>query len=117
MAKKNAGETAPVAKQYEKWVYPFPIQDLSKPEVRKKRDGGDYTTNWLTFWPNQEPREDLDVLIAGCGSNAAARYAFNKYDRAVRSPVCRKASTGMPGSSCSSPSLASSVGATFTRAP
>lgn len=74
---KNAGETAPVAKQYEKWVYPFPIPDLSAAAVRKNRDGGDFERNWFVYWPNQEPREDLDVLIAGCGSNAAARYAFN----------------------------------------
>ncbi len=68
---------AAVAQQYEKWVYPFPIQDLSTPEVRAKWDGGDYERNWLTFFPNKEFRNDIDVLVAGCGSNAAARYAFN----------------------------------------
>ncbi len=73
----SAPDAGPVAKQYEKWVYPFPIQDLSAPELRERRDGGDYTHNWYTYWPNREPREDLDVLVAGCGSNAAARYAYN----------------------------------------
>lgn len=72
-----ATENNVVARQYEKWMYPFPIPDLSAPEVRGKRDGGDFLRNYHTFWPDQEPREDLDVLIAGCGSNAAARYAFN----------------------------------------
>lgn len=71
-----AGENAPIASQYEKWVYPFPIMDLAAPENRA-RDGGDYTLNFYTYWPDQEKREDLDVLIAGCGSNSAARYAFN----------------------------------------
>jgi SAM-dependent methyltransferase len=45
--------------------------------VRARRDGGDFERNWYTFWPDRAPREDLDVLVAGCGSNAAARYAFN----------------------------------------
>jgi SAM-dependent methyltransferase len=73
----SAGENSAVARQYEKWVYPFPIADLSAPEVRGKRDGGDFGRNWYTYWPDRPPREDLEVLIAGCGSNAAARYAFN----------------------------------------
>jgi SAM-dependent methyltransferase len=74
---KSANENSAVARQYEKWVYPFPIADLDAPEIRNKRDGGDFARNWHTFWPDQPPREDLDVLVAGCGSNAAARYAFN----------------------------------------
>lgn len=73
----SAPDHGHVAKQYEKWVYPFPIQDLSAPDLKAKRDGGDYTNNYFTYWPDQEPRDDLDVLIAGCGSNAAARYAYN----------------------------------------
>lgn len=85
MAKATRSKTAPVtsaadnqvARQYEKWVYPLPIQDLSTPEARKMRDGGDFERNFYSYWPDQEKREDLDVLIAGCGSNAAARYAFH----------------------------------------
>ncbi len=68
---------AHVAKQYENWIYPAPIMDLNAPEHKSRRDGGDFERNWFTFWPNEAPREDLDVLVAGCGSNAAARYAFN----------------------------------------
>lgn len=70
-------ENGHVAKQYENWVYPFPIMDLSTPESRRKKDGGDFAVNFHTYWPDQSPREDIDVLVAGCGSNAAARYAFN----------------------------------------
>ena len=58
-------------------MYPFPIPDLDAPDVRTRRDGGDFERNWYTFWPDRPYREDLDVLVAGCGSNAAARYAFN----------------------------------------
>jgi SAM-dependent methyltransferase len=67
----------PVAGQYEKWVYPQPIMNLSDPEVRGMRDSGDPGQNFHTYWPDQPYRDDLDILIAGCGSNAAARYAFN----------------------------------------
>lgn len=74
---ESATESGAVASQYEKWVYPFPIADLDAPDVRARRDGGDFERNWYTFWPDRAPREDLDVLVAGCGSNAAARYAFN----------------------------------------
>ena len=74
---KSATELGAVAGQYEKWVYPFPIPDLDAPDVRTRRDGGDFERNWYTFWPDRPYREDLDVLVAGCGSNAAARYAFN----------------------------------------
>ncbi len=66
-----------VASQYEKWVYPFPIQDLSAPEHRHRRDGADPSTRFWSYWPCEEFRDDMDILIAGCGSNAAARYAYN----------------------------------------
>src|SRR5215831_16741964 len=66
-----------VAQQYEKWVYPLPIMDLSVPEVRRMQDSGNPKSNFYTFWPSQPYRDDLNILIAGCGSNAAARYAFN----------------------------------------
>jgi SAM-dependent methyltransferase len=48
---------------------------------RPRRPGRPQQTGWrrfrAQFWPDRPPREDLDVLVAGCGSNAAARYAFN----------------------------------------
>src|SRR5215813_14575078 len=73
----SPGAPSPVAQQYTKWVYPKPIMDLSAPELQGIRDGGDPENNFYTYWPNQDYRDDLDILIAGCGSNAAARYALN----------------------------------------
>src|SRR5262245_9989342 len=72
-----SSDNSAVAGQYEKWVYPFPIVDLAAPEIRSRRDGADFERNWHTFWPDRPYGEDLDVLVAGCGSNASARYAFN----------------------------------------
>jgi SAM-dependent methyltransferase len=64
-----------VSTQYARWMYPEPIQDLP---------------SWLTgnwqwfdpshaqemFWPDRTARPDLDILVAGCGTNQAAVLAF-----------------------------------------
>jgi len=66
-----------VMRQYEKWVYPQPIMDLAAPEQQGRWDGGDPTKRYHTYWPHRDFRDDLNILVAGCGSNAAARYAFH----------------------------------------
>ena len=64
-----------VSRQYERWTYPAPIQDL---EAWLKN-------NWQRFdpshahrilWPDREYKPDLDILIAGCGTNQAAVFAY-----------------------------------------
>ncbi len=64
-----------VARQYERWAYPQPIDDLATW----------IDSNWEWFdpvhahriqWPDRDYRPDLDVLIAGCGTNQAAVFAF-----------------------------------------
>jgi hypothetical protein len=61
--------------QYEKWVYPEPIFDLP----------GWMANNWQWFdpriaskmsWPDRNEASDLDILIAGCGTNQAAVFAY-----------------------------------------
>jgi SAM-dependent methyltransferase len=63
-----------VSGQYRTWVYPEPIVDLP----------GWLAGNWQwfdpshahrMFWPDREARPDLDILIAGCGTNQAAVFA------------------------------------------
>ncbi len=67
----------PVQAQYEKWVYPRPVMDLTADEYDARRDLADPQGNWHTYWPSEPFRDDIDILIAGCGANAAARYAFH----------------------------------------
>jgi SAM-dependent methyltransferase len=64
-----------VTHQYERWRYPQPIQDLD----------GWAPNNWewfdplhahRTLWPDREYKPDLDILIAGCGTNQAAVFAY-----------------------------------------
>jgi len=71
-----------VSHQYEKYRYPEPIQDL---EAWSE-------SNWQWFdpshahpvlWPDREYKHDVDILIAGCGTNQAAVFAFNNRDAKV----------------------------------
>ncbi|MDR3658769.1 MAG: class I SAM-dependent methyltransferase [Mycobacterium sp.] len=64
-----------VSRQYERWRYPPPIQDVE----------AWLADNWQWFdpvhahrmlWPDREYRPDLDILIAGCGTNQAAIFAY-----------------------------------------
>jgi SAM-dependent methyltransferase len=64
-----------VVRQYERWRYPQPIEDL----------GGWIQNHWEWFdpshahrvlWPDRAYRPGLDILIAGCGTNQAAVFAF-----------------------------------------
>jgi SAM-dependent methyltransferase len=65
-----------VSRQYERWRYPRPIHDLE----------GWVDGNWEWFdpvhahrilWPDREYKADLDILIAGCGTNQAAIFAYS----------------------------------------
>jgi SAM-dependent methyltransferase len=65
-----------VSRQYERWRYPPPVEDLTAWSA----------TNWdwfdpvhahRVFWPDRDYRPDLDILIAGCGTNQAAVFAFS----------------------------------------
>jgi SAM-dependent methyltransferase len=67
----------PVAQQYERWAYPTPCQDLStlsfdSPNVRFQN----FRKLSPLFWPERPYREDVDILVAGCGTVAAAGYAY-----------------------------------------
>lgn len=64
-----------VSRQYERWRYPQPIQDLDALP--------DSIWHWFDpsrfhriLWPDREYKPDLDILIAGCGTNQAAVFAY-----------------------------------------
>jgi SAM-dependent methyltransferase len=80
-----------VSRQYDRWQYPPPIDDL---EIYSQN-------NWEWFdpfrahrvlWPDRDYRADLDILIAGCGANQAAVFAFtNRAAKVVAIDVSRSA--------------------------
>ncbi len=65
-----------VQNQYTKWVYPEPIQDLVLAIQNGYWEIGDPELYWPIFWPRRRDSNDLDILIAGCGTNQAAYYAY-----------------------------------------
>jgi SAM-dependent methyltransferase len=65
-----------VIRQYERWSYPHPINDLVQ-WTEANWEWFDPTHAHRIFWPDQEYRPDLDILIAGCGTNQAAVFAYN----------------------------------------
>ena len=71
-----------INRQYERWTYPEPIHDLP----------AWLETNWQWFdpshahpilWPDGSYRPDIDILIAGCGTNQAAMFAYTNPDARV----------------------------------
>lgn len=71
-----------VAQQYERWVYPEPITDL--------RAWLEHNWQWFDprhahplFWPDRPYRSDISILIAGCGTNQAAVFAYTNPEARV----------------------------------
>jgi SAM-dependent methyltransferase len=64
-----------VSSQYERWVYPEPIVDLPA-WVETLWQWPDPSHSHRLFWPSRETADDLDILVAGCGTNQAAILAY-----------------------------------------
>jgi SAM-dependent methyltransferase len=57
--------------------YPPPAEDLN--EYRRKwQDEGRRLADFYLHWPRRLYREDLRVLVAGCGTSQAARHALRR---------------------------------------
>jgi hypothetical protein len=64
-----------VARQYEAWVYPQPVLDLAE-FLATKFDLTDPAYFRRKLWPRKIESDNLNILVAGCGTNQAALYAF-----------------------------------------
>ena len=64
-----------VAQQYEKWQYPEPIQNLET-WLSNNWQWFDPSHSHRVLWPDRPHQPDLDILIAGCGTNQAAVFAY-----------------------------------------
>jgi SAM-dependent methyltransferase len=71
-----------VARQYERYRYPQPIQDLEA-WLANNWEWYDPSHAHRVLWPDREYQRDLDILIAGCGTNQAAVFAFMNPDAKV----------------------------------
>lgn len=64
-----------VSGQYEKWMYPEPIRDLPA-WLAGNWQWFDPSHAHRLFWPDRAYKPDLDILVAGCGTNQAAVFAY-----------------------------------------
>jgi SAM-dependent methyltransferase len=71
-----------VTRQYERYRYPQPIEDLEI-WLGNNWEWFDPSHAHRVLWPDREYKPDLDVLIAGCGTNQASVFAFMNPDAKV----------------------------------
>ena len=71
-----------VTRQYERYRYPQPIEDLEV-WLANNWEWYDPSHAHRVFWPDREYKPDLDILIAGCGTNQASVFAFMNPDAKV----------------------------------
>ena len=64
-----------VANQYARWRYPEPILDLPAWLVDNWQ-WFDPSHSHRLFWPDRTGSGELDILVAGCGTNQAAVFAY-----------------------------------------
>jgi 2-polyprenyl-3-methyl-5-hydroxy-6-metoxy-1,4-benzoquinol methylase len=69
------GVAAEVQDFYERYPYPRPIDSLEKYR-RLGQDRQSRRVDYHLFWPRRPYREDLSILIAGCGTSQAAKHAM-----------------------------------------
>jgi SAM-dependent methyltransferase len=71
-----------VRKFYERMPYPAPLtnlddhRDLYKNPDRRRAE-------FHLIWPDKQPRTNQEILIAGCGTSQAARYALREPDARI----------------------------------
>lgn len=65
---------------YEQWIYPAQLQDLQAYHDTGRIDAASPKMVHPLYWPDgrylREGGQEISILVAGCGANAAARYAF-----------------------------------------
>ncbi len=65
-----------VRQQYERYPYPAPNDNLDAFKSGDAFTSGCPWNNFSWYWPFGERTQDLDILVAGCGSSQAAKFAF-----------------------------------------
>lgn len=82
-----------VSCQYERWIYPEPIVDLPL-WLKENWQWFDPSHAHRIFWPDRSYKPDLDILIAGCGTNQAAVFAYTNPQARVVAVDVSQASLG-----------------------
>jgi SAM-dependent methyltransferase len=66
-----------VRRQYEKYPYPPPLPDLDALAGGANVKFGCPSGYFHWYWPYLSATDDLDILVAGCGTNEAPEFAIN----------------------------------------
>ena len=67
---------------YERMPYPAPLTSLDEHRalyenpLRRRAE-------FHLIWPDKRPRENQEILVAGCGTSQAARYALREPDARI----------------------------------
>jgi SAM-dependent methyltransferase len=72
----------PIADFYTSNPFPPPLEDLER-AVELYKDENVRRSEFFMLWPDREYRADIDVLVAGCGTWQAAKYALVHPDARV----------------------------------
>lgn len=75
--KDNADFSAEVRAFYERLPYPAPVTDLNGYGERWAH-GERRRAAYHLLWSDKKYRDDLDVLVAGCGTSQAAKHAMRE---------------------------------------
>ena len=67
--------TDPIREFYTNHPYPPPLENLDR-AIEMWKDENIHRAEFHLLWPDKEYRGDLDVLVAGCGTWQAAKYAL-----------------------------------------
>lgn len=62
---------------YDQHPYPPPVSDLDGYK-RRWMEGDRLRFDYHLHWPDQAYREDLEILVAGCGTSQAAKHAIRQ---------------------------------------
>jgi len=65
----------PIGEFYTRHPYPPPVANLDRARD-EWQDATRHRADYHLFWPDRPYRADLDILVAGCGTWQAAKYAL-----------------------------------------
>ena len=72
---KRVGMAVDLQAFYDQYPYPPPVADLDAYR-RRWQESARRRADFHLFWPTRPYREDDSILVAGCGTSQAAKYAI-----------------------------------------
>src|SRR5271168_3115439 len=78
----KVSQTEEIRDFYERMPYPAPLTSLD--EHRELYSNPDHRRALFhRIWPTERPRANREILVAGCGTSQAAKYALREPDARI----------------------------------